>query len=120
MIFVLSLSSCKPIGEIFEDKTAPQDTSVSINSGADQTNSLSVTLTLEGDDATQMFITNTSGCSSGGSYEAFAATKAWTLGTSNGTATVYVKFKDRAGNESACVSDTIVHDNVVQIGRAHV
>ena len=113
MIFVLSLSSCKPIGEIFEDKTAPQDTSVSINSGADQTNSLSVTLTLEGDDATQMFITNTAGCSSGGSYEAFAATKAWTLGTSNGTATVYVKFKDRAGNESACVSDTIVHDNVV-------
>jgi len=58
-----------------------------------------------------MYVTNTAGCASGGNYEAYATSKSWTLGTTNGTATVYVKFKDRAGNESSCSNDSITHDS---------
>lgn len=97
------------------DTTAPTSTSISINSGASYTNSTSATLTLAATDANsgiQMYVTNTSGCGSGGSYEAFNASKSWTLGQTNGTATVYVKFKDAVSNESSCISDTITHDSV--------
>ena len=97
------------------DTTSPASTSISINAGASYTNSTSATLTLAATDSNsgiQMYVTNTSGCASGGSYEAFNASKSWTLGQTNGTATVYVKFKDAVGNESACNSDTIIHDNV--------
>src|SRR5690606_11740237 len=48
---------------------------------------------------------------SGGSYEAFTSSKSWSLGQTNATATVYAKFKDTAGNESSCISDTIIHDD---------
>jgi len=109
--FLISLASCKPVGEIFTDSTPPSSTAISINGGDAQTNSLNVTLTLTADGASQMFVTNTAGCNSGGSYESFTTSKNWTLGTSNGTATVYVKFKDRAGNETACSSDSIVQDS---------
>jgi hypothetical protein len=59
-----------------------------------------------------MYITNTAGCASGGVYETYATSKAsWTLAIANATNTVYAKFKDAVGNESTCVSDTILHDN---------
>jgi hypothetical protein len=59
-----------------------------------------------------MYITNTAGCGSGGTYETYATSKAsWVLATANATNTVYVKFKDSAGNETSCVSDSILHDN---------
>ena len=71
-----------------------------------------VTLTLSATDAltgvTQMRFSNT-----GTSYsaaEAYATTKAWTLTTGAGTKTVYVQYKDAAGNWSAAVTDTIVLD----------
>jgi len=107
----LSIVSCKPIGQIFDDHSAPTSSSISINSGASSTNSTSVTLTLNSVDAVSMYVTNTAGCASGGNYEAYATSKSWTLGTTNGTATVYVKFKDRAGNESSCSNDSITHDS---------
>ncbi|WP_413294810.1 hypothetical protein ACLSU7_06825 [Bdellovibrio sp. HCB185ZH] len=84
--------------------------SVSINGGAASTTSLTATLTLTSSDAGgQMYVTNTSGCASGGAWEAFAASKSWSLATADATNTVYSKFKDAAGNESSCYSDTIVH-----------
>lgn len=97
------------------DSTAPSSTSISINSGASYTNSTSATLTLAASDANsgiQMYVTNTAGCVSGGTYESFNSSKSWTLGQTNGTATVYAKFKDSVGNESSCISDTIIHDSV--------
>ncbi|NBQ53991.1 MAG: hypothetical protein EBU49_10475, partial [Proteobacteria bacterium] len=93
------------------DNTAPTATSMSINDTAAQTNAPAVTLKLAATGASQMYITNTAGCASGGSYETYATSKPWTLGQTNATATVYVKFKDAAGNESDCISDTIIHDN---------
>ena len=59
-----------------------------------------------------MYITNTSGCTSGGSWEAYSSSKAsWTIAQTNATATVYVKFRDSLHNESSCESDTIIHDS---------
>ncbi|NBX91755.1 MAG: hypothetical protein EBQ85_00820, partial [Proteobacteria bacterium] len=94
---LLLLSGCKPIGELLSDVSSPNG-SISINAGAAYTNSSSVTLTLDGDDATQMYVTNTAGCESGGTWEAYSTTKSWTLGQTNATATVYVRFKDRSQN----------------------
>ena len=86
--------------------------SVVINGGAAATNSRNVTLTLAATDAltgvTQMRFSNTG--TSFSAAEAFAATKAWTLTTGAGTKTVYVQYKDAAGNWSAAVTDTIVLD----------
>jgi len=59
-----------------------------------------------------MYITHTAACVSDGTWEPYAGTKnGWTLAQANSTATVYVKFRDALGNESGCVSDTIMHDD---------
>ena len=95
-----------------KDIVAPTGNSLSINSGAAYTNSTTVTLTPASTDAADMYITNTSGCGSGGSWESFASSKTWTLGQTNATATVYAKYRDAAGNATSCVSATIIHDSV--------
>ena len=60
-----------------------------------------------------MKISNTADCSAG-TYEAYSTAKnGWSHGVSNGTATVSVLYRDAAGNESSCVSDTIIHDNIL-------
>jgi glucose/arabinose dehydrogenase/chitodextrinase len=93
------------------DNQSPTGT-VSINGGAAATNSTSVTLTLTATDAvtsvTQMRFSN-----NGSSYstaETFAPTKAWTLSNGAGTKTVYVQFRDAAGNWSTAITDTIALD----------
>jgi alpha-tubulin suppressor-like RCC1 family protein len=86
--------------------------SISINSGALFANSTSVNLALYASEATEMYITNVANCASGGTYTAYATSQQWTIGQSNGTATVYVKYKNKDGQESECVSDTITHDGV--------
>ena len=92
------------------DTTPPTSTTISINSADVYTNSTAATLTLAATGASDMYITNTADCASGGTYETYATSKSWTLGQTNATATVYVKFKDSAGNESACINDTITQD----------
>ncbi len=93
------------------DNTSPTG-SISIDSGAASTTSRSVTLNLAATDdfdsggSLQMMVSNDSGFS-GASYEAFSATKSWTLTTGTGTKTVYVKYKDSTSNESGSYSDTI-------------
>jgi hypothetical protein len=81
-----------------------------VNRGATYTNSINVTLSLTCSD-------NLSGCSqmrfsndniTYSTPEAYAATKAWTLTTGSGAKSVYVKFKDGAGNWSNPFSDTII------------
>ena len=93
------------------DNTAPTG-SISINSGAATASNLSATLTLSATDdfdsagSLQMMVSNDSGFS-GASWEAYASSKAWTLTSSTGTKTVYVKYKDASGNSSGSYSDTI-------------
>ncbi|MFK7874034.1 MAG: hypothetical protein AB8C84_12855, partial [Oligoflexales bacterium] len=98
---------------ITHDNVGPTSPAMLISSGATYTTSSSVTLSPAATSASDMYITNTSGCGSGGSWETYATTKAgWSLGQTNSTATVYAKYKDEAGNESTCENDTIVHDNI--------
>jgi hypothetical protein len=94
------------------DATPPSLSSILINAAVTHTNSTAATLTLSAGEASEMYVTNTDGCSSGGAWEAYGTSKAWTLAQTNATATVYAKFRDLAGNESACVSDTIIHDDI--------
>ena len=101
---------------IIHDNTPPIGGSIAINGGDASTSSTSVTVTLSATGASQMYVTNTSGCASGGALESYATSKAWTLGQTNGTATVYVKYRDDAGNETACLSDAITHDNTAPTG----
>ncbi len=95
----------------FLDTVPPSTTSIAINSGDAYTNSDPLTLNLAATDADYMYITNTAGCATGGAWEAFSTSKVWAVPSLNSTNTVYVKFKDAAGNASACISDSIVHDN---------
>lgn len=93
------------------DTTAPTG-SISINSGASATNTRTVTLTLTATDnsgsvAQMRFSDNGSTYSTA---EAYATTKSWMLPTSDGPKTVYVQFKDAAGNWSAAATDSIVLD----------
>ena len=97
---------------IVVDNVAPTGTIV-INSGAAATNSTAATLTLSASDAlsgvTQMRFSNDGTTFS--AAQAYATTAAWTLTTGTCTKTVYVQFKDAAGNwSSAVISDTIVLD----------
>ncbi|MCB9229523.1 MAG: hypothetical protein H6618_07925 [Deltaproteobacteria bacterium] len=96
---------------IIHDNTGPSSGSVTIGS-SNYTASLKNTLFLSSTGASQMYITNTAGCASGGSWESYATTKTqWSLGSTNAETHVYAKFKDVYGNESSCVSDAIWHDD---------
>jgi large repetitive protein len=90
------------------DTVAPRG-SIKINNGAATTRSLSVRLTLSASDSgsgvSQMCVSNTTRCTA---WQPFARSKAWRLaGNKAGTKTVYVRFKDRAGNVSTLYRDTI-------------
>ena len=95
------------------DKSAPTGR-VTINDGASRTRSRSVTLTLSATDpsaggsgVSQMRISNTQSGLSSATWEAYSTTKAWSLSSGKGTKTVYVQYRDGAGNDSAVVTDTI-------------
>jgi uncharacterized repeat protein (TIGR02543 family) len=91
------------------DTQPPAGGTVSINGGAAYASSASVTLTLSVTGAAQMMISEDSGFSGAG-YEAYAADRSFTLSSGDGVKTVYVKYKDAAGNETAVISDTITLD----------
>ncbi|MFQ5399542.1 MAG: hypothetical protein ACE5E7_08080 [Anaerolineae bacterium] len=101
---------------IDKDSTSPTG-SVSVSSGATYATSTSVTLNLSGSDpypgtgVTQMIVSNSSFFFFA-TWESYSATKSWTLSSSNGTRTVYVKYKDGSGNISTAYSDSIILDTV--------
>jgi hypothetical protein len=88
----------------------PPTGSVSINNGASSTTSTNVNLTINATDdlsgVSQMIVCNNTSFS-GCSWETYNTSKAWILTSGNGTKTVYIKFKDVAGNESTSYSDNI-------------
>ena len=94
------------------DNIAPSAPSLNIAGGTSHVSSAAPTLTISAIGATEMYLTNTAACTAGGSWEGFATAKAWTLAQMNATNTVYIKFRDNAGNETSCVNDSIIHDNI--------
>ena len=93
------------------DNTAPTDTSVLINNGATSTAFATVTLKLSANGASKMMIANSADFA-GAVWEDYATQKDWTLTAGNGEKTVYVKFKDNAGNVSDSVQDSILLEKV--------
>jgi len=89
--------------------------SISVNAGAIVTADRDVILTLSATDALSS-VTHVMFSESAtfvvASWEAYATSKAFTLSSSNGTKTVYAKYKDAAGNESEKYSATITLDTV--------
>jgi len=100
----------------------PPTGSVSINGGAAYTSSTSVTLSLSCSDAsgcTHMKVSNTLSGISTATAEAYATPKAWTLLSGDGTKTVYVVYRDGAGNwmpDGSAVADTIDLDTTPPTG----
>jgi hypothetical protein len=90
-------------------EATPPVASLEINDGATVTRSRSVVLALAASDASgvpSMCVANSSKCSS---WQSFAASSSWMLGTGDGKKTVYVWVKDGAGNIRA-LNKTIVVD----------
>ena len=94
------------------DTNPPTSPSVVINVNDSYTNTTAATLTLGAVDASEMYVTDADGCTSGGTWEPYVTSKSWTLAQTNATATAYAKFRDLAGNETGCVNDTIIHDDI--------
>ncbi|MFH1602072.1 MAG: hypothetical protein ABIB61_03900 [Candidatus Shapirobacteria bacterium] len=107
---------------IILDTIAPQDSN-SINDGAAYTNSTSITLTISAFDATsglnQMIISENADFT-GASWEDYAMSKSLTISSTEGAKTVYLKFKDNAGNESEVFSDTITLDSTAPTGTINI
>lgn len=91
------------------DTLAPSITSFTINDGASVTTSQNVTLKITAPEAASMKIWGIDGVAteSAATWETFAAEKAVTLTSGDGTKTVYIKVRDSVYNESAASSDTI-------------
>lgn len=90
---------------------------VLINEGDEFTNSESVSLRLEHNDAEEMLISDLADCS-GGVWEPMARKKQWKLAAKNNSVQVYARYRRFfAGNwiESACVQDAIVHDDIAPV-----
>lgn len=98
--------------------TNPPTGSISVNSGAVGINTTSATLTLSASDTggsglSQMRFSNDD--STWSTWETYATSKSWTLGAGDGTKTVYVQFRDVAGNPSTSYNDSIVLDTVAPV-----
>lgn len=98
---------------LMTDSVPPTGT-VLINQGAPYANSSAVKLNLSAKDNSsgvglgQMRFSNDG--TNWSCWEAYATTKSWNLTSGNGTKTVSAQFKDKAGNISSPVSDSIILD----------
>jgi parallel beta-helix repeat protein len=94
----------------FVDTVVPKGT-IAINGGNASTTSRSVTLGLSASDPSPAsgvaWMRFRNGRTTWSSWFAYSTSKWWTLTAGAGTKTVYVQYKDRAGNISAAASDTI-------------
>jgi len=104
-------STANAVYELYNDATITINSKTPDDPAGTHTRNTDVSLSLVSTSASQMYITNTSGCATGGSWEAFAASKInWALASGDGTQTVYVKFKNTAGLETDCINDDIILD----------
>jgi len=91
-------------GPFIIDTTAP--TNQSVDAPGTTTSTLSITLTLAATGATQMNISNTA--FGAGSWDTYATSKSWTLTSGTGEKTIFVQFRDSAGN-TANAQDNITY-----------
>lgn len=98
----------------FSVDSLPPTGGIAINADAPYTNNPSVMLSLSGNDplpgsgVTEMRFSNDG--SSWAAWQAYASTAAYTLGGSDGMKTVFVQYRDAAGNVSVAAVDSITLD----------
>ncbi|MBN8536607.1 MAG: hypothetical protein J0M15_06105 [Deltaproteobacteria bacterium] len=98
-----------------KDTQNPFDLSLIINNNSKYTGSNKVDLALSAKNADYMYLSNDPSCLAGGSWQAYSTfVTQWEIFSSTGpipasgtSLFVSVKFKDNAGNESACISSSI-------------
>ncbi len=96
--------------------------SININSGASYATSQTITLNLSGADS-RSGISKMSFSTHGATWSvptAYVTSKAYTLPAGDGKKTVYVKYYDRAGNESAVYSKSIILETLAPSGSVSV
>lgn len=94
------------VGATATDREPPKG-SVTINGGAAVTKAAAVSLAITGSDPSgvaKMCVTNASTCTA---FEAFAATKTWTLAAGDGAKTVMVYLRDGAGNTTTASASPV-------------
>lgn len=102
------------------DTTAPSGGSISLPSRA---SSVNITATLSATGASYVKLWGDICATAGGaaiteanaSWVAYEASKAIILTATDGTKTVYAKFKDDVGNESSAVNASVIYDSSVPI-----
>ena len=86
---------------------------LTINNGAAYTKSAGVQLAIQAPMASEMYVTNDSSCTTGGTWESYKQDRAWTLGHTNTTTVVYVGFRSAKNGEALpCLQATITHDDM--------
>ncbi len=80
--------------------------SISIDSGAPSTATTSVTLSLYGTGAYTMELSNTPDFA-GATWEPYVTTKPWVIGSTQGTETVYVKYRSVTNTDIGTADDSI-------------
>lgn len=104
---------------IILDRQEPTNEEITINQGAEYTNDKShrVQLELAAEDAIEMMISTRRTFKPGGKWEPVQPSKGWTLVGADGIKTLYAKFRDKAGNESATAVARILLDTEPPIPR---
>jgi len=106
--------------QLYLDTTAPTGGSIALPL---RSSNVSITANLSATGATYMKLWGDIAASAGGpaiseanaSWVAYSATAAIILTGTDGTKTVYAKFKDDVGNESAAVSASVILDTTVPV-----
>ncbi len=116
-ILAASYNACSPVG--FKGAVVASGVgkfgstgSIVINKGFQFTPIKEVMLSLTSPDAKEMYITNKSDCSEGGSWELFQTQRSWVLASANKQVSVYAKFRSAELEESPCVNASILHDSL--------
>ncbi len=102
-------------GTVIFDTVAPEG-SVIVNEGVDYTNTGSVALSLTASHAIPEFLMRFSNDGhTWGDWTTYTSSQTWALAEGDGEKTVYIQFKDLAGNESTVYSDAILLDTTAPL-----
>ncbi|MCB0420513.1 MAG: VWA domain-containing protein [Bdellovibrionales bacterium] len=116
VLFMVGLLGCQDVAfELTEQKVEELgigETSFVIEENRPFTNKADVGLSIYARNADEMYITSDSTCESSGEWVAYKTVQSWSLTQKNKKINLYIKFRNKSGFESSCISDDITHDDV--------
>ena len=116
LILLISFQNCSPLS--FSDTkqasllSSLSTNGITINKNALFTNDIHTLIQINVDNAMDMYITNTPGCSSGGVWQPASRETPWVLSEKNNLVTVYAKFRANLQSETPCINASIIHDDI--------